>query len=100
MSKFIMVKAKNTLPSLKYLEESYNSDGEKRHFNIISDTDKAAVRALSVESYPVYILVFSEVDENKNIEYLYLGKGVKCESGSRLSLKVSISQKISNQSDT
>jgi predicted deoxyguanosinetriphosphate triphosphohydrolase len=98
MSKFIMIKAKNTLPSLKYLEESYNTNGEKRHFNIISDTDKAAVRALPVESYPVYILVFSEVDENKNIEYLYLGTGVKCESGSRLSLKVSISQKISNQS--
>lgn len=98
MSKFIMIKAKNTLSALKYLEESYNTNGERRHFNIMSDTDKAAVRALPVESYPVYILVFSEVDENKNIDYLYLGTGIKCESGSRLSLKVSISQKISNQS--
>jgi len=99
MSEFIMIKAKNSLPSLKYLEESYNTNGAEKDFYITgSEADKAAVRGLSNDSYPVYILVFLEAGEDKKIEYLYLGSGTKCSSILSLSLKVSILQKISNQS--
>lgn len=98
MSQFIMIKAKNSLPSLKYLDESYNTCGDERHFNITSSVDKDAVSGLSGDSYPVYILVFSEEGEARNVEYLYLGSGTKCSSMHSLSLKVSILQKISNQS--
>jgi len=99
MSKFIMIKAKNTLYSLQYLEESYNACGAERHFNITSETDKAAVNGLTDDCYPVYVLVFSGVDDTgKNVEYLYLGSGTKCSSGQSLSIKVSILQKILNRS--
>ena len=99
MSEFIMIKVKTSLPSLKYLEESYNTSGEERHFYITgSDSDKAAVRGLSDDFYPVYILVFSEEGTDKNVEYLYLGSATKYSSERSLSLKVSILQKISNRS--
>ncbi|CVK21330.1 deoxyguanosinetriphosphate triphosphohydrolase family protein [Sporomusa sphaeroides] len=99
MSKFIMIKAKNSLPSLKFLEESYNTKGEERHFNVTgSGSDKAAVRGLSDDSYPVYILVFSEIGAEQKVEYLYLGSGTKCGSERSLSLRVSILQKVLNQS--
>lgn len=98
MSEFVMIKAKNSLPSLKFLEESYTK-GEERHFNVTgSDSDKAAVRGLSDDSYPVYILVFSEVGTEQKVEYLYLGSGTKCSTERSLSLRVSILQKVSNQS--
>ncbi len=99
MSEFIMIKAKNSLPSLKFLEKSYNNNGEEKHFNITgSESDKAAVRGLLDDSYPVYILVFSEIGSDKKVEYLYLGSCTKYSSERGLSLKVSILQKISNQS--
>jgi len=99
MSEFIMIKAKNSLPSLKFLEESYKTGGEERDFYITgSASDKAAVRGLSDDSYSVYILVFSEMGADKRVEYLYLGSGTKyCSEGS-LSLKVSILQKVLNKS--
>lgn len=99
MSEFVMIKAKNSLPSLKFLEESYNTQGEERRFYVTgSNSDKETVRRLSDGSYPVYILVFSEVGAEQKVEYLYLGSGTKCSSEHSLFLIVSILQKVSNQS--
>ena len=53
-----MVKALNTLESLKYLEESLLLH-ESRHFNITgSDEDRKLVKELTDDTYPIYFLVF------------------------------------------
>ena len=99
MSEFIMIKAKNCLPSLKFLEESYKNGGAQKHYNITGgESDKEAVSGLSDACYPIYVLVFSEEDGSKKVEHLYLGSGTKFNSDMGISLKVSILQKISNKS--
>ncbi len=99
MSEFIMIKAKNTLPSLKFLEESYMENGNKKFFNITGNqADKTVIRSLLDDAYPTYVLVFSEVDKIKEVEYLYLGSSTKSETVQGLSLKICILQKIYNKS--
>uniref|UniRef100_UPI0006D10678 hypothetical protein n=1 Tax=Clostridium sp. NkU-1 TaxID=1095009 RepID=UPI0006D10678 len=98
MSEFIMIKAKSSLPSLKFIEESYMANGAKRHFNITgSKLDKETVSGLLEVSYPIYVLVFSEKDRVKKVEHIYLGSGSKCNSHKGISLKVSILQKVLNR---
>ncbi len=91
VSKFIMVKAKNSLPSLKFLEESYMAQGEKRFFNITGNqADKTVISSLPDDSYLIYVMVFSETDRIKQVEYLYLGICNKSNSAQGIALKVSI----------
>ncbi|WP_353106813.1 deoxyguanosinetriphosphate triphosphohydrolase family protein [Acetoanaerobium noterae] len=96
MSEFIMVKAKETLSSLKYLEESYQNEGVKRNFYIRSEIDKIVIGNLEDKSYPLYILVFSEENSAKKVEYIYLGTGTKSFKDNNITLSVSIKQKMSN----
>lgn len=99
MSKFIMLKIKRDFSSLKYIEASYNSSkSQKYYYNIKEDGhDEDAIKELTNDSYPVYILVFSEYDKNKCVETLYLGRGAKNDTGERISLEMSVMQKIRNK---
>jgi deoxyguanosinetriphosphate triphosphohydrolase, putative len=93
-----MVKALQTLPSLSYLEDSLSTHMSK-HYNITGcQEDKELVLSLSNNNYPIYFLVFSEKDGKPSIEYIYLAEGHKETSSESISLKVSVLQKISNQS--
>ncbi|SHI10344.1 dGTPase [Sporobacter termitidis DSM 10068] len=98
MSEFIMVKAKDSLPSLRYLEESYIDNGAKRHFNITSEPDRAVVRDLADKIYPTYFLVFSELDGVRTVKYIYIGEGIKAGTAGNPSIEISILQKIANKS--
>ena len=98
MSKFIMIKALSSLPSLDYLEESYKNNGVERKFYITgSESDKTIARGLVDDYYPIYFLVFTQTDKKKKVEYIYLGSGIKYKSGNKLAIKCSILQKIAHK---
>lgn len=81
------------------MDISYNENGTEKYFPITgSDNDKVTVLNLEDRDYPIYIFVFSEIEQKKQVEYIYLGVGHKEKSDQGLILKVSIKQKLINKS--